>query len=828
MPGEQDDFLRDLSRVHAREMSGNTYESSMNGGTEVTDNYNDENDVLELQVRKDKPAPNKNHPIGSLATQSPQTSLQIQTKRKNLLAFSQRNDEETERRFDFVDILVALGNCYLLVFKPRLFNIVRFGNTASVHEQAGQEFRLGRFHKLHNGFTAKYKYHPLQRKKNLIRRFNVADVLADHMLKLGGTKYFYHAVCGHPLESDHPSYDPDLTTLDSLSTIAAAAKHLYTEMRKFNTDEQALVVKKSFERGFSRKIDVFNFDDWQAFRTELLSGRHLAKDFNNSYSDVDTVPIAVSYKAKEMSFTRRIFYLREVNGKLTENEAFTTKQQQQLTLDFVDDFRWGQLVRVCMQIAKSLKTNSVRLWIDRLITMEQTDEEKRNMYNLSNWWDFGVFPYAVFPVVRLYEGRELEFGTDFWRKIETVLGVAGRGLYVDDYLIRVQDKTIYYGPEIYSQIGSGIARLGGDGIYLRAVTLAMATAILTDGITVRGINEDLRTVREIPGFKAWALRTIGEGAYSSSHSALMRVEDPYQIGLQQFKTIVTWESFVSTCDWLKGKSYLDMSYQRSHEHRYGGHWDGVIEWVGMIKGAVDVVGRESIMSHLNNHVSVQTWVATTGHAASMLKFEVQDERPLGSKTKMLKRSLVVEIARLSNTRQGHISAVAEATGLWGESVLRKYFYFGDSPHRFQYVVPYEEGICDDYSLKPRSLEDNNADYEVIYQYAPIYFLVSSSVWKWIIICAPIFVVVVIVSSRISVPLILIFVILIAVLAALCVCYSLLKYYFCYYLAWPWSDWSGYGAAVFDNVLMHSLYNAGIKILDYRELKPVEYQHIEWN
>lgn len=96
-----------------------------------------------------------------------------------------------------------------------------------------------------------------------------------------------------------------------------------------------------------------------------------------------------------------------------------------------------------MELAKCHGVKYVRVWIDRLISMGLSRKERKEKNNI-DWTDYGLFAYTVCPVIRLYEEREAEYGTNFWRKLETVMGIAGRGLVADDYMLSSHDYDILW------------------------------------------------------------------------------------------------------------------------------------------------------------------------------------------------------------------------------------------------------------------------------------------------------------------------------------------------------------------------------------------------
>lgn len=789
--------------------------------------------------------------MDSMASRLNRVMMNAMNPKDNETAFPQNHgnnpipawDSNVSTGYHCVDLIVKYKNCQLLLWNPRKFTNLRWADSVKDHMIAGQLFAKDQFYKVYQRVSPKYLYHPLQTWNNLVRRFNATAFLRDSM-QVEGTKMFYHLVCGRSIGNEEKGKkegasmefisDVDLTTLKQIQTIKSAADFCFEQtLRATGKRECATMARTCFVRGFSRPIDVNDYEDWKRFRTEMRDGCHVAAKIidnqEHNYASLQSqgqehreILVAVSYKAKEVKISRRIFDLDE-EGNRKDDKGTLQQEEERLTQDFVNDLRWEQMIRICRQIAKDRHIPRVRLWIDRLVMYGLEKEEKKRRYGKAKWWDFGLLAYGMCPVARLYEADEKYFGTDFWRKLEAVMGVAGVGLFMDDYMLRKYDLTIFYGPSIYRRMGNGIGQIGGQGTYVRAVSLAVATAVLTDGLTVRGLNEDKRTKQAIIGWKAWALDTIAEGAYSSSYPALLRERaTPLEMTMERFRTIVLWESFVSTSACLEGNSYLDMSFQRSKEWGAGGTWDGVIEWTGMVPNAVSVSPRvrAEIEAYLTDRVRAETWTATSGHSAALLELEDQmDLRAMQLRRQLqplalprgkarsqrtptrvsLKRTLAVGLTRYSSSSHGHVVAVAEATGLWGERILPWWLRHYPLPESDQEPV-----------------WDNTNGFEVIYH--PMRVVICCSTRNWIFITL----------------LVSLLVLSFMYAGFLFYLFPFLFLYLCCALLWrclpewPWGDSSDFGEAVFDNLLMHGLYGAGIKVLHYRRLVPVSYNQIEWN
>lgn len=654
---------------------------------------------------------------------------------------------------------------------PRRRANYRFANIRHDTTEFAEEIKWGQFCKVYARATSRYKHHPLQRFLNLLRCFDVTPQLAAQM-EQEGNRIFYQAVCKMHNAGAQFNYDADLKRINDIVGFSVSGNYLYEQLCPLKGAEVAAQAKKSYMRGFSRKVKASDYDDWEKLRSELRSGIHNGgMDWATNEQERDVLLFAVSYKGKDVKITRKMQILDQ-NGTPVDNAGEFYQEEQAQTADFVDDFRWSQVVRSCKTYAEKRRVSNVRIWLDRLVMMGYSPNERKEMYKVVRWEDFGLFPYAICPVVRVYDKEEKNFGTDFWRKLEAVLGVAGRGLVVDDYMLRKFD-TIYYGEEIYRRLQNGLCLIGGCGEYIRSVTLAMATAVLTDGVTVTAVNEDPRTKQDIQGWKAWALRTIAEGAYSSQHAFMMMAENSFTISRRDFEVIALWESIVSRSRHLTGKSYLDMSFQRSLQWSKSGSWDGVVEWVGMVKGSCNIRQRDEIEEFLSKQVKIELYMSPTGHVASILR--------LASANGVHKRTLVINLTRFSTAMSGHVTAVAEATGLWGKTLLPWYLRYKTRPDLDQKV----------------EIDPNG---EILFTYEQTEIKI---VWVW--------------PLRKLIQLLTIKEIELDFCEPLQSCLEGIRN--C--IKWPWEDKADVGEALFDNLLMHGLYKAGIKSL-YRKLKVVEY------
>eukprot|EP00177_Eucheuma_denticulatum_P001256 GFKZ01002288.1.p1 GENE.GFKZ01002288.1~~GFKZ01002288.1.p1 ORF type:complete len:709 (+),score=77.91 GFKZ01002288.1:288-2414(+) len=692
-----------------------------------------------------------------------------------------------------MDILVSFLNFWFRKKYDIHKSNFAFANIYKDAYQFASHIAGGQFFKIYGRFSNRYKYHPLQQYENTVRKFDAVDVLANQM-GASGTSAFYQALCSEVATAPIPfNHAPDLQRLDGIATLHTSGMYLYNQLAKIRGVQVAQLARDRYMRGFSRVINVMDHADWHAFRFELLAGKHVGA-MPGAIDPDDAMLFALSYKSSDVKITRRMYFIND-DGTNDDEEGSLLQESKQITSDFVSDFRWSQIVRSCMTIAAAKGQTRVRIWLDRLVMMETPKEERKRIYEVVNWEDFGLFAYMVCPVLRVYDRSEVEFGTDFWRKLETVMGVAGSGLVVDDYMLRQYDKSIYYGPELYKRHVNGLAVIGGGGVYVRGATLAIATAVLTDALTVAAVNEDIRTVESIAGWKAWALRTIAEGAYSGNHAFMMLKEKPFEITLRHFQTIALWESMVTRSALLTGNSYMDMSVLRSSQYRMSSLWDGVLEWVGMVHGSCRIQEREDIMRFLTENVQVDMFATATGHVASMLS--------LNASHGLYKRTLVVDLARYSTAENGQVTAVAEATGLWHGSVLPMWLYFDPNPDEDQDV----------------RIEDGEG---LVFTYKAM--AVGHKWTKFFTAGFVLLGVLVIVLGGTQSALFLVLGLVALIVLLLVGLY--IAYRWPYAWQWPWVDTTGVGEGLFNNLLMHGLYDSGIKSY-YRKLVDRQYDQLRW-
>ncbi|CDF32694.1 unnamed protein product [Chondrus crispus] len=687
--------------------------------------------------------------------------------------------------YRIVDYLVVLMNFLCFMGKRRKLSNFRYANTARDWVASVQHFSKIQFWKVYGRVSARYNYHPQQRFHNAMRKFDASEHLAAQMAQTGNAAFYYN-VCDRSGIAK-TNYAVDLTKISDLNTIKASADYLFQEVRARNGVESANAAQGCFMRGFSRAIKVSDPSDWNSFRNEIRAYQRVNDDLIGKKED-DALLIALSYKGKDENINRRMRIIKP-DGSPDEESGVLMQEKVQRESDFVDDFRWSQVVRSCIAMARTQGKSHVRIWIDRLVMMGVEKEEISRLYGLSPWEEFGLLPYALCPVIRVFSGGEVYYGTDFWRKLETVLGVAGRGLVVDDYMLRKYDRTIFYSPSVYERLADGVSCIGGKGLYVRSTTLALATAILTDGVSVRKSNEDLRTKAGAIAWKAWALRTIAEGAYSKAHPSMMAGQEAFTIGMESFQTIAFWESIVSRSKALVGQSYLDMSIQRSVEWRSSSQWDGVIEWTGMVGSSCWIQDREEIVEFLTRQSEIRLYVTPSGHVASTVE--------LTSPVNSHKRTLVVDLSRFSTATDGYVTAVAEATGLWGKSVTPWYLRDRVDPDNDQKGEISEEELIFTYEAMKR-------------EHVGRIFL------RWVIPPLIFLDVILYVPSYLRVYF--------ASLAALTVL-AIMCYYFV--PSWPWVDKHDVGEALFDNLRLHCLFHSGIKT-HFRLLKTVPYNQIKWN
>eukprot|EP00177_Eucheuma_denticulatum_P002030 GFKZ01003635.1.p1 GENE.GFKZ01003635.1~~GFKZ01003635.1.p1 ORF type:complete len:806 (+),score=56.02 GFKZ01003635.1:42-2459(+) len=785
----------------------------------------------------------------------------------------QGNGEPLEISFSFYDSVVMLFNFFYLAFKPRTLTNFRWANTLHDKFAFVGYFAPNQFAEIYGRVTARYKFHPQQRFRNSIRRFNLSAHLEQVMRQEKSVCPFYRAVCNRDSHIDPEVVAPDFTKLSDISSVTSSADYLHEELCARRNRAVADIARSCYVRGYSRSILVDSHEDWEKFRNEIRSRSHVHEtkqpgseklDLHGVHlgageevDDGQILLLAVSYKAKDVKISRRMRTIDAEGELLRDNQDFL-QMDQQLTADFLEDFRWSQLVRSSSELARVHGKTKVRLWIDRLVMMGVSGAKRKSIYSSTKWEDFGLFAYAVCPVIRLYDKQEPHFNTDFWRKLETVMGVAGRGLVVDDYMLRKYDHTIFFDPEMYSRLNHGLSIIGGGGIYLRAVTLALATALLTDGISVSEANEDIRTKRAATKWKAWALHTIGQGAYSSHFSSMMSgMVEPYVVTILNFPVIAFWESMVTRCSHLVGTSYLDMSLQQSTKWRKDVRWDGVLEWVGMLQQSCKIhpVEKANILAFLDVRTTINTYVTTTGHSASLIYLHTEDGAD--------KRTIAVNLSRFSLPSSGHVVSVAEATGLWNGPVLPCYLQFKVNPDKYQrarvdsngeLVYEHEQmeiemvwdpvltglaivtislgtvitavvkGISSEGGSGGGPAADALLPIIEIWAVSGLVLLVSTGILRSPSLSL-------ILSVTELVLLFFIFLMQVTNLAVFAIIWILAwgllgSVLILRYSGWPWMDRSDIGEELFDNLVLHGLFDSGIK-RKYRELHQERYSRVAW-
>lgn len=436
----------------------------------------------------------------------------------------------------------------------------------------------------------------------------------------------------------------------------------------------------------------------------------------------------------------------------------------------------------------------------------------------------------------MYAAAEPFYNTEFWRKLETILAVAGRGLYVDDYMVFHRDRDIHYPPEMYKRLNNGIAKLGGSGKYIRSVTLALATAIFTDGLHAYGRNENEKTSESIAGYKAWALRTISEGAYSSEHCAMMQgvkkidTNAELEIDFERFRTIVFWEAYVSNSSFMVSDwNYLDMSIQQSNMWKPPNRkWDGIIEWLGMENCfKMNESTRSEINNFLSSHVNNSTWTSTSGHVAVLLQLSCVDHRNdrLKFGNIRLKRNIAVQLSRFSSGKRGYVTAVAEATGLWNMNIAYNGYFKQILPWYLRHVPCPEDD---------QTAEITDSGVLNIYKRMEVRFLVSGIYWRYLLGSFSVYILAIIVTA-IFVPTLtrgIVHLIISGFFSVFWVLGTLLliliSIYRFLFRDWPWVDYENTGEAVFDNLIMHGIFDSLVNKKKYKALEVAPYDKLSWH
>lgn len=733
-----------------------------------------------------------------------------------------------------VDALSKAGNVSACGRRDGHTLPTRWANTATSTDFSGRDLFGLPFPQLYARQDFNRKAHPLQMYATTVRKFNICGTLQE-MMQIGGAGMFYRQVCDVGIDENIPSFTPDFTLLDDLSSITASASYLFAEVSRTKGHRKADMARSCFRRGFSRPIEAGDLDDWDAFRTELRCCVHITGDFDHVFED-DVVPVAVSYLGKSRRISRR-FHSAYMERHADEEEVRQAGLDKGISNDCLDDIQWSQLIQSCIEISRLTGKSKVRIWLDRLVMLGLRRSEIRRRYQLVEWTDFGLMPYAVCPVIRLYDQDHVDSGIDFWRKLEAVMGIAGKGLFVDDYDLQKIDTTLFYEPQMYTSLHNGVARIGGEGLYLRAVTLAMATAVLTDGVSVWEGTEDVQTELIVQKWKAWALRTIGEGAYSHEHSSMMRSQrDEFHVGLVQFRIICFWEAYVSSSSQLTHASYVNMTVQWSKKWRRAQKWDGVVEWVGMVAGACVITEREQILQFLNSGCEIEAWTAPSGHTATLLKL-CADCKTASCRDDgiVLKRTIALRLCRFASSTEGYVTAVAEATSFLGKKTLPWWMFFHPDPESDQRTRRQTPCVCDG---EKGNRENGKRRCAVVCDHAAIKVVPLVPQWLLPFVWIPILIAVIGISILTD----------IGVGGTVGIIFGVFSFGFMIpvgakdpkpllnevrisarsYVKWPWISGDNVGEGIFDNLLMHGLFDAGINRSSYRRLRGAQYREIKWS
>lgn len=677
-----------------------------------------------------------------------------------------------------LQILVKIMNLCLFIFSPRKVTNARWADIVTDSSWRATDFLKNQMFRVYLRFSAKYKFHPQQMLLNAYRNMDPVESLAARMAALGTGEY-YKALTPFTGSAVAANFAADLS-MHRDSENLAGVMNTFTSLAAATSEENGSLATQLMWSGLSREIEVEDDGDWESFRQQL---RQMSPDSKmDPKSDLQSIlPLAVSYRGKEETFITKVSISKRGAGAsedVTEEAEITEKVTR--TMDFLDDRRWDQVKRGARVYAELKKYKKCCLWVDRLVMLGRDKDERARIYSTLNWSEFGVYPYVVMPSIRLYDPIEVEFGTDFWRKVESTLAVAGKGLICDDYMIRKYDGAIYYDGSIYKRMGNGMMMLGGSSTYLRSTILALATMIMTDGVTISKSNEDKRTISSIVYWKSWAIRCLSKEAFA--HAPAVPVpNDPPTVDLSVFRFLTAWEFALCRCVELTGSSYLDMSYQRAMSWRKSSSWSGISEWIGMVSEAykMDKDNEQLVLSYLAQGVKIKMFAAPSGHTVARLTLKNGIEAPM--------KSLVVETSRFSTIHEGHVLAVADATGLGANRIMPWYLR----------QVPNPDG--------DQKVEITNG--EVVYSYKNMRLEFVFNIWfKWI-------------GIVIGHCLMLFFSFgLWIFIVALYVAYKIWK--------WPWADFNDVGEALFDNVLLDSLYGSGIKSI-YRRVRTTGYRDIAW-
>ncbi|KAI0561493.1 hypothetical protein FGB62_80g03 [Gracilaria domingensis] len=205
-----------------------------------------------------------------------------------------RKESSSRNGRTVADLMIEGMNCCLLCCNPQKGTNFRWANSERDASFLRGQFTKGQYTKIYGRAGSKYKYHPQQQFENAVRKFDVVEALRAQMQQ-NGNQAFYRALLEANDMPQVRNYAADLTRITDLNTVSTSADYVYREVCSRKGKEAAQAARTSFARGFSRVVNVTDYEDWTRLRTELRTGKHHGAR-NEDTSEDRVILIALSYK----------------------------------------------------------------------------------------------------------------------------------------------------------------------------------------------------------------------------------------------------------------------------------------------------------------------------------------------------------------------------------------------------------------------------------------------------------------------------------------------------------------------------------------------------
>ena len=612
---------------------------------------------------------------------------------------------------------------------------------------------------------------------------------------------------GDPDDKEH-SYIIDDTKLSSFFNM----KSMYDGLGRHNGDGMNQNPKNSmlllFLKGFSRRINIFDDQDWEKLKMQLVKNDEAARfdyrGFLNSdevaRSNFDLVKsndlarqkkpplyIAVSYKHKNETFTWKV---RMMNAGQREHADAEGEVKFERSKDMLFDERWDQLKRCTRELGRKEDKHTASLWLDRLVFLNDNQSARDEHLNEVDWSSFGLWPYIVCNVVRLYRCNEKEYSNDFWRKIELYLGINGKGVITDDYMVNTYDDTFNYGEEAVRWYQGGTLMIGGNNMYLRSTVLALASAVLDDGIAITKSNEHPETKKSISIWKKWAIWNICQNMYGLG-PITPRLVKRVDVGLLEFQRIVTLTAVTRNMTLIKNTCPINFAAVKTTQQINISNWDGINEWIGFDQKAysIEPENRKRILEYLDEIAKIEPYIANTGHRATAITLCSQEYENMN-------KGIVVETSRYSTLSKGNVISIYSFTN---ETSGKRLF-------------PQYESIINPDKQQVEAISSKG--WEVKYKRC-VYI---SIIEKWIIAILSIIFGLAISTGGIT------------------AIFGIPLFLFGVYLITPnikmksiwWCDKQFIGEGITDNIILHKTYGSGIKSKYNKLGGEIKYSAITWS